>query len=144
MASHDPLRVEVVPVPVEAGPGVALIAAERVRQVRVEHFDAKHDDEHPANDSQPPIPLAAACYAASAAGVYELVDGQNEDGIGSDLWPWDAEWDKRPEPDATDVHPEDAFLPSRSDRIRVLVKAGALCAAEVDRLLREEAREAGK
>lgn len=131
-----------------SGFGMKLIAEERMRQVRVEHFDAHHDDK--VNASGKTLPLAAACYAASAAGILVLVDGAPDNHRvraieAPDLWPWDKRWDKRPDKPADPDDPLEAGgLASREDRIRALVKAGALCAAEVDRLLREEAREAGK
>lgn len=102
--------------------GVALIAAERRRQAEAEGWTAEHDDEEDAA-----LSLAAALYAIpsdwrglnlSVRGFHGQVD------LFAALWPWAAEW-WRPTPD---------------DRIRELVKAGALIAAEIDRLQRAASR----
>ena len=91
--------------------GVDLIAAERLRQVEVEGWTAQHDHDHPGDD----LARAAACYA--------LPDGWRDIRGGSRrdmpyLWPWaSGEW-----------------KPTPGDRRRELVKAGALIAAEIDRL----------
>lgn len=87
--------------------GLQLIIAERHRQIKEEHWTSEHDDEH-ADFS---LTRAAICYADAAGNSTK-----------SDLrptWPWDAVW----------------FKPS-ADPVRNLVKAGALIAAEIDRLLR--------
>jgi hypothetical protein len=92
--------------------GAALIAAERERQQSVEGWMPEHDDEH-ANGE---LADAAACYAAWAAlQAQENTDGQDQPPT---FWPWDERWWK----------PRDA--------IRNLVRAGALIAAEIDRLTR--------
>ena len=87
--------------------GTELIAAERMRQINEEGWTPEHDTHHTGDD----LALAAACYATPArcrAGISV-----------PPLWPWRREeW--KPEPD---------------DRVRELVKAGALIAAEIDRLL---------
>lgn len=105
--------------------GVQRIAAERERQIAKEGWLPEHDDEHGDGD----LSLAAACYAACASG--EPVYAKRENG-GSvsfvDPWPWDRWDDKRPR------------KPTHQQRIRLLEKAGALCAAEIDRLIREGAR----
>lgn len=96
--------------------GVELIAAERQRQIEVEGWAPEHDDEHDGYEMS-----AAAkvyCDAARLAG--------ERGKIGPELWrrlaqdfPWEPKWCK----------PSD-------DPIRNLVKAGALIAAEIDRLTR--------
>jgi len=88
--------------------GVALIAAERAKQQRADGYDPKHDDEH--RDGE--LALAAVAYAlpesfCASAGV---------------PWPWPWPWDAA------------SWKPG--DRIRDLSKAGALLAAEIDRLQR--------
>lgn len=92
------------------GTGIDLIRAERERQVSVEGWTAEHDDEHYGGD----LAHAAAHYALTPSHRY-LVD-----------WPW-------PEPPKG----HDAFY--GPERIRDLVKAGALIAAEIDRLIRRGA-----
>jgi hypothetical protein len=86
--------------------GAELIAAERRRQVDAEGWTPGHDDEH----SQGELRRAAACYLSTRA------DGMHSLGR---FWPWEQSWWK-PSPDP----------------IRNLAKAGALIAAEIDRLQR--------
>lgn len=116
--------------------GIELIAEERQRQIDVEKWDYKHDEDYKNGE----LIGAAACYAANAI---------NKDGVNKvrvqihlpaehgflvntgdrgdrklrkagwyDAWPWGNEWDKR----------------EKHDKHRSLVIAGALIAAELDRL----------
>jgi hypothetical protein len=95
--------------------GASLIATERARQIKVEGWTSEHDDEH------------RGCQLADAARGYLLAGTLLQRGIGmkdyrlqlAPGWPWGAEWWK-PSPDP----------------IRNYVKAGALIAAEIDRLKR--------
>lgn len=92
--------------------GVALIAAERHRQIHAEGYTAEHDSANtplPGSGSTwwPPLVKAASAYLTPP-----------ELRIGSHVWPW---------------HPS-TFKPTPDDRARELVKAGALIAAELDRL----------
>jgi len=96
--------------------GVELIAAERVRQITEEGWTPGHDDQHDDNE----MAWAALCYAAPGPVFAMRGDSSYEDPVYVDPWPWDPQWDKR----------------GRSDRVRELVKAGALIAAEIDRLQR--------
>jgi hypothetical protein len=96
-------------------PGVALIAVERSRQVTAEGYTPAHDARHDGSQ----LARAAACYALYAVGVRQL--GIHPLGT---AWPW-------PWPDA-DFEPGD-------DPVRALTKAGALIAAELDRLIAKEA-----
>lgn len=98
--------------------GIELIAEERERQISKEGWTPKHDDEH---DSQQ-ISYAAASYIQ--AGQMRVVSPEQSlrdvtEYIAQMYWPWGVEWLK--------VHP---------DPVRNLVKAGALIAAEIDRLNR--------
>ena len=101
--------------------GVALIAAERQRQIEGEGFDAKRDDAYINGE----MLLVAACYTASACGIAVaevLTDSEGQVDV-HDLWPesWDKKsWDKR------DTH----------TRLQQLAMAGALIAADMDRLIR--------
>ncbi len=111
--------------------GTERIAAERQRQIEVEKWTAKHDDEH--NDGE--LALAAVCYA-SPQRIYVA----KETTVGftfEDPWPWDGTWDKRRYPGSGNVVAPN-FTVSRKERIRQLEKSGALIAAEIDRLLRKE------
>ena len=95
--------------------GAELIAAERMRQIESEGWTPEHDGTHTAGQ----MTAAARCYAKAAQlQVCNLLMAPRPDFI----WPWDGEWWK-PSPDP----------------IRNLVKAGALIAAEIDRLQRTAA-----
>lgn len=89
----------------EATPGVALIATERRRQVETEGYDAEHDAGH-----LPKAFVDAAISYATPPGERRMAGGAPY------TWPWgDEDW--KPCPD---------------DRVRELVKAGALIAAAID------------
>lgn len=88
--------------------GIELIAKERQRQIEVEGWTAEHDKDHDAEE----LLDAAICYAKAGS------EGEDVDKIPQhNRWPWDREW----------------WKPSE-DRVRNLTKAGALIAAEIDRL----------
>ena len=91
--------------------GADLITAERQRQIEVEGYDSVHDAQEHADEM--------LCYAAIAY-TFPL---EHEDGARFLYWPWDLK----------------SFKPTPDDRIRELVKAGALIAAEIDRLNAERA-----
>ena len=93
--------------------GAGLIAMERKRHVAEEGYDAEHDACHEGGE----LAIAAACYAVNDTDANCLHVGC---GMVEDAWPWDKKFDKR----------------GKQDRIRELVKAGALVAAEIDRLQR--------
>jgi hypothetical protein len=93
--------------------GVELIAEERQRQIAVEGWTPEHDNEHDMGE----MIGAAITYSAHALGIVSEEEIPNADTDG--YWPWEDRWWK-PSPDP----------------IRNLVKAGALIAAEIDRLQR--------
>ncbi len=94
---------------VKATTGADLIAAERERQIAQERWTPEHDDAHADGE----LAAAAVCYAAP-----ESI--RNVIGVGG-IWPFE----------------DEMWKPSlHSDRVRELVKAGALIAAEIDRLER--------
>lgn len=97
--------------------GIQRIAAERRRQVTKERWTESHDDEHESGQ----LAMAAACYAAPEP-IFTKREACLSGVFYRDPWPWDSEWDKR------DKH----------DRKRRLEIAGALIAAELDRLYRAE------
>lgn len=122
---------------------VQMIAAERQRQVDEEGRTPEHDDRHVKGD----LANAAACYAATDRlyVIQEPLSFESElSGMGrnvsppahrlalEDPWPWmgtsdrrmDRPWSPRATQEAVD------------DRIRELVKAGALVTAEIERLMR--------
>ncbi len=97
--------------------GLELIAEERQRQIQVEGWTPEHDAEHNQGE------------LANAAALYAMTDEQREYmnySWGNDMyltmWAFELKWLK--------------FTPE--DRIRQLQKAGALIAAEMDRLILEE------
>lgn len=112
-----------------AAPRVSLSAAardvlaERLRQVEVEGWTPKHDDEH----STGAMAAAAACYAltASAAATQSRYWIAKRAEACRSLWPWASVWWK----------PKD----QRSD----LVRAGALILAEIERLDRAAPKPEG-
>ena len=106
--------------------GATRIFDERKRQVDKEGYDRHHDDEHVDGE----LAMAAVCYAAPER-VYRMVNNERFKTF-IDPFPWDEEFDKRVYRGAL-VNNKDAEL---LKRIRMLEKAGALVAAEIDRLLR--------
>ena len=99
--------------------GCDLIVAERLRQIKKEKWNANHDDEHRRME----MSRAAAAYLLNVWERSKLQEGVAERYVLSAavnvLWPWEDMWWK----------PAD-------DPVRTLVKAGALIAAEIDRLNR--------
>jgi hypothetical protein len=95
--------------------GDERIAAERRRQFAVEDYDANHDNEHANNE----LARAAAYYALPAPLRPKHPNP---------MWPWSVS----------------AFKPGSgiAGRIRDLEKAGALIAAEIDRIQRMSVGEA--
>lgn len=102
--------------------GIELISEERERQKSVEGWTQEHDAEHCFGE----LANAAACYAITDFyKTRDVVSVECEDGTVRQvpvMWPWNGIWWK-PEP---------------NDRIKELTKAGALIAAEIDRLLNEK------
>lgn len=101
--------------------GVEMIARERQRQIEEEHWTPEHDDEH----TDQSLAMVAVYYAAPE-GVH-LVQVDPNTGRTYPVWPysWSRLWAKK----------------GVTGRIEQLAKAAALCAAEIDRLKRAEARE---
>lgn len=98
--------------------GIDLIAAERQRQIEQEGWHEGHDDEHD-NGS---LAGAAAAYALCAQ---EQALGEAGPFAPPDCWVWHLSWWKP------------------KDQLRNLVRAGALIAAEIDRLQREQSARRG-
>ncbi len=106
---------------------IKLIAKERKRQVDKEGWSSEHDDDEHRHGG---LVWAAICYAASSIGekAYKRTRDARWGEHFLEPWPWDGQWDKR----------------KKHSRKRKLVIAGALIAAEIDRLLREEQTPAVK
>lgn len=98
--------------PVGVVGGILAIAAERRRQVETEGWTPEHDDKHNKGE----MAGAAACYAMYDLSIPNIRLGHSVVLTIRDLWPWALSWWK----------PTDARCN--------LVKAGALIAAEIDRL----------
>lgn len=89
--------------------GIQLIAEERQRQREIEQYTSQHDLQH--NDGE--LANAAACYAMTDDNRFI-----GNDDVFAYLWPFDIK----------------CWKPSPENRIKELIKAGALIAAEIDRL----------
>jgi hypothetical protein len=112
--------------------GVERIRLERVRQIDEKKYDQAHDDEH--DDGE--IALAAVCYASYAAGYRVFIKKDFAAGMSFvDPWPWSIRFDARDYGDGNALQDPNLNCP---EEIRLLEKAGALIAAEIDRLLRVE------
>ena len=110
--------------------GAERIARERERQISVEGWTPQHDDTHDGGE----LAWAAVCYAAP-----QRVFRCNETDAGIEMvdpWPWDGMWDKRVFERHEPSGLSQMVAPSQSRRIDLLTKAGALIAAEIDRLQR--------
>lgn len=107
--------------------GAELIAAERCRQQTSEGCTLSHDDTH----TQCELLGAAINYVDFARfGIqFGRTDGVTfYRGLPPMLESWPRDW------------PHEQFKPNPDDPIRDLVKAGALIAAEIDRLQRKASR----
>lgn len=96
--------------------GYMAVWRERMRQISTEEFSRERDDQYENGE----LSAAASAYAAKA--IYVSANRENA----PSLWPWSPKWWKPSTP--------------RRD----LVKAGALILAEIERLDRAEARQAGE
>lgn len=99
--------------------GLELIIAERERQITQEGWTAEHDDSHLDYD----LSTAGGCYALHCLLIKHPNYQMFFDKILSYFWPWEHTWWKPTTP---------------NDPIRQLAKAGALIAAEIDRLQRQK------
>jgi hypothetical protein len=96
--------------------GIELIAEERQRQIEKEGWTPEHDDQHNTGD------LAHAAAAYASAELYRRTTSEGYDNT-PHIWPFERKW----------------WKPTPENRIRELQKAGALIAAEIDRLQRKNA-----
>lgn len=95
--------------------GIELIAAERQRQIGEEGWTPEHDALHGTEE----LAVAAALYALPDRD--RPMRMRDPAGVPR-TWPWGDSW----------------WKPCPDDRVRELVKAGALIAAEIDRLQRAD------
>ncbi|UBM58258.1 hypothetical protein LAG90_15750 [Marinilongibacter aquaticus] len=91
--------------------GIELIAEERQRQIEKEGWTPEHDARHDTGD----LAHAAAAYASAELYRRTTSPGYNNT---PPIWPFESTW----------------WKPTPENRIRELQKAGALIAAEIDRL----------
>ena len=105
--------------------GIELINEERERQKSVEGWTQEHDAEHCFGE----LANAAACYAMTDFyKMRDVVSVECEDETVRQvpiIWPWNGSY----------------WKPTPEDRIKELTKAGALIAAEIDRLLNEKQQQ---
>lgn len=107
--------------PIPRQTGAEMIATERERQITQEGYGPGHDDLHENRD----LAHAGAAYALHAGtgkpGMWGRgTPGRDDNPYSPSDWPWEVWW----------------WKPS-TDPVRDLVKAGALIAAEIDRLQRD-------
>ena len=93
----------------------------------------------PDDVSDGQLAMAAACYAAPEQ-LYRL-DGDDDDCVMNDPWPWEQHHDLRHHLGERKMFagslPADPATCSTAERIALLAKAGAMIAKELDRLLLE-------
>lgn len=112
--------------------GAQMIVAERQRHLTDKGWTAEHDDQHIDQS----MAMVCALYAAPVR-LYEMTGGGRSYHF-VDPWPgsWGSKWDRR----RVD---QKGQLKERSldEQVEDLTKAGALAAAEIDRLLRMKRRQ---
>lgn len=97
--------------------GIELIAGERLRQIHMEGYDAANDDQFTEQE----LAKAAAAYALPDVEKCLILKGPiygtHGTALANLLWPFEG-------------------MMKNGPRLNELIKAGALIAAEIDRLLR--------
>ena len=94
--------------------GCELITKERQRQIEEEGWTKEHDSQHGIGV----LAMAGASYALPELWRQNISSGILEPPF---CWPFSKEW----------------WKPTPNNRLKELIKAGALIAAEIDRLLYE-------
>lgn len=92
---------------------ISIIQAERLRQINEKGYSIENDEQYSTNE----LAMAAVAYATPAP--LRLYTGERRVPNG---FPWVANY----------------WKPSPDNRIKELAKAGALIAAEIDRLLKNK------
>jgi len=111
--------------------GTELISDERERQLTVEGWTAEHDEQHTEGE----LALVAALYATPIP----LYERRNMGGGISfvDPWPWFDEVEVTRYGDGLTTQVPAWDKRKKHNKLRRLVIAGALIAAEIDRLQRK-------
>lgn len=94
--------------------GIQLISEERERQIKEEGWTLEHDIQHKNGELS-----NAAAYYAMTDDLISFIDVEWGNDMHLHIWPFELKWLKR----------------TPNNRIRDLQKAGALIAAEIDRLI---------
>jgi hypothetical protein len=117
---------------------IEMIERERQRQIEVEGWSPAHDDQHIGGE----LALAACCYA-SPCRLFMLKPAPSGFTL-DDPWPWHRRYDKRyncgQRGNGNRSEPPAALTYTHEQRLDLLVKAGALIVAEMDRLTRHVCR----
>lgn len=119
--------------------GVELIAAERERQVAEEGWTPEHDDTHKDGE----MADAGACLAATQP-IFTHLHTQTQ-AHQPEAFTFTTPWPMSivDAPSGAYTVPWGGWPKATDDRVRNLVKAGALIAAEIDRLQRATERSSG-
>ena len=108
--------------------GIEIIAKERKRQVEEEGYTSEYDDRQEDGS----LANASAVYAMTPDKLDEFIESGYT--IMEVVWPWDNQFYK---PSKGNIYTsENPPQENIDNRIHELAKAGALIAAEIDRLLR--------
>ena len=103
--------------------GIEMIAEERQRQIKVEGYDEQHDFKHKVSElidaANAYVEAARSDYMNETEGLHPEVLEQHYDSIKQLTWRWD----------------DKSFKPTTC--LKDLIKAGALIAATIDRILNE-------
>ena len=112
--------------------GIELISEERKRQVNEEGWTPEHDAQHVHGQ----LSKAAACYALDFEEIFVMKAEKGSAPQSFDPWPWFNDYYRYSDGPPTKIKAWDKR--KEHDRITKLKIAGALIAAEIDRIQAEE------
>jgi len=113
--------------------GVELIAEERQRQIEQEGWSAEHDEQHLEGQ----LALVASLYATPIP-LFARVEKEDGGVEIYDPWPWHDEVEVTRYGDGLTTEVPAWDKRQKHSKLRKLVIAGALIAAEIDRLQRKK------
>jgi len=116
---YDKVATEIANIYPDINSAIELVADERRRQIEAEGWSLEADTLDNKNEE---LALAAACYSLPDRNRFVANRSMGGNSVTPDFWPWLKAW----------------WKPTPNDRIRELVKAGALIVAEIERLQRIE------